>query len=126
MKKLKQIKKIMCPVCGKFYFDGSNDKSVNLDSQVEIEDYEEELNEYKNGKMICHSCGWIYDINQAKVENLTEGFNKKSVNELKKEYEKKIKINPNYFFYDELYPNVPVPHKCPICGEYEFADGSFL
>lgn len=37
---------------------------------------------------------------------------------------KKVKINPDYFFCDELYPNIHVSHKCQICVEYEFTDES--
>ena len=57
--------------------------------------YDEEIEEYLNGEVQCSHCGWIYDLHQAE--------------------------NPDYDYSEEHMPE-PKPHKCPICGEYEFAD----
>ena len=47
----------------------------------------------------------------------------RDLNEYKAEYQKKISENPNYDYSKELIPD-PVPHKCPVCGEYTFKDNS--
>ena len=122
MIKLRRIKKITCPVCDDFYFSGPNYRSRSLKTQEGIDEYNEEVDEYLNGEVYCYQCGWIYDINQAENPDSKEGFNEKSVNELKIEYQKKIKENPDYSYLSELYPHTPEPHKCPVCGEYEFPD----
>lgn len=57
--------------------------------------YDGEIEEYLNGEVQCSHCGWIYDLYQAE--------------------------NPDYDYSEEHMPE-PKPHKCPICGEYEFAD----
>lgn len=44
-----------------------------------------------------------------------------SLKEYKKEYEEKIKENPNYDYFEEHKPSLK-SHKCPVCGEYEFED----
>ena len=49
-------------------------------------------------------------------------FKKKREKEEKlllEEEENKLKENPDYDYSDEHRP-APVPHKCPVCGEYEF------
>ena len=107
---MKKIKPMMCPVCDGMYFSEPNKDS-----------YEEELEEYLNGEVQCRHCGWIYDLNQFENPDSHEGFNKLSLNEYKKEYEEKIKENPNYDYFEEHKPS-PKPHKCPVCGEYEFED----
>ena len=81
----------------------------------------EELEEYLNVEVQCRHCGWIYDLNQFENPDSHEGFNKLSLNKYKKEYEEKIKENPNYDYFEEHKPS-PKPHKCPVCGEYEFED----
>ncbi len=111
---MKRFEPIMCPVCGKMYFSEP------------LEDFkEEELNDYLNGAVQCRHCGWIYDLDQAEKPDLKEGFNELSVNEFKKEFEQKIKDNPEYDYFEENMPD-PEPHMCPVCGEYKFPDeGSF-
>ena len=101
---------MMCPICDGMYFSGPNKDS-----------YEEEINEYLNGEIQCSHCGWIYDLDQAENPNLKEGFNKLSLNEYKEWYANKIKENPTYDYSDENMPT-PIPHKCPVCEEYEFKD----
>ena len=34
---------------------------------------------------------------------------------------KYVKENPEYDYFEE-HMSEPVPHKCPVCGEYEFSD----
>ena len=102
---MNKFKKMICPVCGDFYFSGP------------LDDIEE--NEYRNGKVNCNHCGWIYDLAQAENPESKNGFNKMSLIEYKKWYENKLKENPSYDYLEESMPD-PVPHKCPVCGEYEF------
>lgn len=104
---MKKIKPMMCPICDGMYFSEPNKDS-----------YEEELEEYLNGEVQCRHCGWIYDLNQFENPDSHEGFNKLSLNEYKKEFEEKIKENPNYDYFEEHKPSLK-PHKCPVCGEYE-------
>lgn len=104
---MKRFKPIMCPVCGKFYFSKPQD--------------ENEKNAYLNGDAECYKCGWIYDLDQAENPESKEGYNKMSLIEYKNWYEVKLKENPNYDYLEENMP-APKPHKCPVCGEYEFED----
>jgi hypothetical protein len=53
--------------------------------------------------------------------NLRDGFNDMSVNEYKEWFENKVKENPEYDYFEEHIPD-PKPHKCPVFGEYVFAD----
>ena len=109
-KKDKRFKSISCPVCDEFYF-----------SKPDRDNYEEELQEYLNGDVQCNHCGWIYDLYQAEHPDSKDGHNEMSVNEYKKWFENKLKENPNYDYFEEHMPD-PIPHKCPVCGEYEFPD----
>lgn len=45
-----------------------------------------------------------------------------SLNEYKEWYANKIKENRKWEYYQDFVCN-PAPHKCPVCGEYEFKDG---
>lgn len=109
-KKIKRFKPIMCPVCDEMYFSGPNK-----------EEYNEEIVAYLNGEVQCSHCGWIYDLDQAENPDLKEGYNALSVTEYKEWFANKLKENPNYDYSDEnRLPSVP--HKCPVCGEYEFED----
>ena len=105
---MKRFKPMMCPVCGNFYFSEP------------LEDFKEaELEEYLSGNVQCLKCGWIYDLDQAENPDSRDGFNEMSLTEYKEWYQTKIKENPDYDYQEENMPN-PVPHKCPVCGEYEF------
>lgn len=107
---MKRFKPMMCPVCGKFYFSGP------------LKDFEdEELKEYLEGDVQCSKCGWIYDLDQAENPTSKDGFNELSLEEYKKHYEQKLKDDPNYD-YLEANAESAQPHKCPVCGEYEFPD----
>lgn len=107
---MKRFKPIMCPVCKKFHFSSPNEGFEK-----------EEMEEYLNGNVYCFSCGWIYDLDQAENPESKDGFNKMSVVEYKKWYEDKLKENPNYNYLEDNMPT-PKPHKCPVCGEYEFKE----
>lgn len=106
----KKFKAMMCPVCDGMYFSGPSKES-----------YDEDVKDYLNGEVQCRHCGWIYDLFQAENPDSKDGFNEMSVNEYKKVFESKIKDNPEYDYFEE-HMSEPTPHKCPICGEYEFAD----
>ncbi len=104
-KDIKQIKEMICPICGKFYFSKLSDE--------EIKDGE------SPNSVQCRHCGWYYDLEQTNDPNLENQSNKFSLNEYKKVYEEKIKENKNYDYFDEL-KSKDAPHKCPVCGEYIF------
>ena len=106
---MRKFKAMDCPVCEKFYFSEPNPEEID------------EIEEYNKGEVFCTVCGWIYDITQYENPDSTKGFNKMSLNDFKKKYEEKVKNNPNYNYLDENMPEQS-PHKCPVCGEYEFSD----
>lgn len=110
MEKTKKIKPMSCPICDGMYFSEPNKYN-----------YDEEIEAYLNGEVYCRHCGWIYDLHQFENPDSHDGFNKLSLNEYKKEFKEKIKNNPNYDYFEENKPD-PTPHKCPVCGEYEFDD----
>lgn len=106
-KKLKQIKPMLCPICGKFYF-------------TELTDDEIADGETPNS-IQCSRCGWYYDLEQLENPDLKSESNEMSLNEYKLWYRNKIKKNPKWQYYLD-YVGKPEPHKCPICGEYKFKD----
>ena len=106
---MQKIKRTICPICGEFEFTEPDEQ---LDPIIE---------KYQNGEIHCSICGWIYDERQNENHDLKNGFNKLSANEYKLEFQKKRLENPNYNYLDEN-ASKPTPHKCPICGEYEFED----
>ena len=105
---MKHFKPIVCPVCDGFFFSEPNE-----------DDYAQELKAYLDGEVYCSHCGWIYDLNQAENPDSANGYNKMSVNDLKRLFAEKIKENPDYDYFEEHKP-APIPHLCPVCGEYEF------
>ncbi len=108
---MKKFKPMICPVCGEMYFSEPNKGDL----------YEEELDEYLNGEVYCRHCGWVYDLDQTENPDSHDGFNELSLNEYKKAFEEKVKEYPDYDYFEENKP-APAPHKCPVCGEYEFED----
>ncbi len=106
-KNLKQIKPMLCPVCGRFYF-------------TELNEYELANGETPN-EVQCSRCGWYYDLEQVADPNLKNQSNEMSLNEYKEWYKQKIKEKKNWTYYIENMPP-KVPFKCPVCGEYVFKD----
>lgn len=104
-----QIEKSSCPVCGKFQFEPITWEDIYcgiIPSDV-----------------YCMDCGWHYDLRQSENPNLSDGANAMSLNEYKSWYAQKVKENPGYSFFEEQTENyVPTPHKCSVCGKYEFRD----
>lgn len=106
-KEEKQIKPMICPVCGKFYFGKLTQE--DLDDGV------------TPNSVQCSECGWFYDLEQTNDPNLKDQANKLSLNEFKKEYKHLKKENSKYNYLDAHKPE-PTPHVCPVCGEHTFKD----
>ncbi len=106
---MKRFKAMSCPICDGMFF--SEPQKI----------FNEEVNGYDTGEVYCRHCGWVYDLDQFENPDFHEGFNGLSLNEYKKWYEEKIKDNPDFDFFEENKP-APIPHLCPVCGEYEFED----
>lgn len=98
-------KKILCPVCGKYYFEKLTAEEIE-DGITQEDDF-------------CTVCGWNYDEKQMNDFDLKTNLNEKSINEYKKWFENQITVNPNYNFLDANKPQ-PQHHLCPICEKHEF------
>ncbi|MDO4154627.1 MAG: CPCC family cysteine-rich protein [Clostridia bacterium] len=98
----KEYQPMMCPICDNFYF-------AELQEGDKVE------------KLRCYRCGWQYDIEQANNPDLKNGANSLSLNEYKAWYNTKIAETPEYDYFEDNKP-VPKPHKCPVCGKFEFKD----
>ena len=107
-KNLKQIKPLLCPVCGKFYFSELTYVAI------------EQLGMTPNTTQ-CRKCGWFYDLEQVENPDLEHQSNKMSLNQYKEWYKNKIKENAKWEYYLDFVGD-PEPHKCPVCGEYMFKD----
>ena len=106
-----QIEKCVCPVCGKFEFEPLAWDDIYCGTTP--------------SDVYCMSCGWHYSPEQEKSTELENGANAMSLKEYRAWYAEKIAVNPNYSYFEEMTENyVPTPHKCPVCGKYEFADES--
>ena len=107
MGKYNKLKKKLCPICGEYYFTelSEEEKKRGLLSSDEF----------------CTVCGWRYDEIQLKDQKLVTDINKMSFEEYKKWYDEKRKENPNYNFLEST-KSPSKPHKCPICGKYDFKD----
>ena len=103
-----QFKELICPVCGKTKFKKPKGRHA-----------EDDLELYEYGRTFCYHCGWIYDLEQAENPKLKQGYNKLSVEEMREDYRAKIAEKPDYYWFDDFVPT-PVPHPCPVCGEYQF------
>jgi ribosomal protein L37AE/L43A len=104
-KDIKQVKEMVCPICGEFYFSKLS---------------EEEINDGETPNSIqCRHCGWYYDLEQIDNPNLKNQSNKLSLIEYKKMYQEKIKEDKNYDYFNENF-FADEHHKCPVCGEYTF------
>lgn len=106
-----QIEKCICPVCGKYEFEPLTWDDIYCGVTP--------------SDVYCMSCGWHYSPEQAKSPELKNSANEMSLKEYRAWYAEKVAENPNYSYFEELTENyVPTPHKCPVCGKYEFADES--
>lgn len=104
-----QIEPTDCPVCGKFRFEELRWDDIYCGETPE--------------STWCRECGWYYSPEQAKSPDLKNSVNAMSLNEYKAWYNDKLKENPEYRYFDEVTDSyVPTPHKCPVCGKYEFED----
>lgn len=101
-----KFKQMLCPVCGEYEFVDDTELEKSLPG---YEGYQGDQ---------CSVCGWKYDLKQSENPDLAIGNNEVSLNEYKKIYLSKKSINPNYNYLEDNY--IPQPHKCPVCGEYEF------
>ncbi len=106
-KTLKQIKPMLCPVCGKFYFSEFLEENI-------------ERGETPNTTQ-CSRCGWFYDLEQVENPDLENQSNEMSLNQYKVWYKEKIKKNRKWQYYLD-FVGEPEPHVCPLCGEYTFKD----
>ena len=70
-KSLKQIKPMLCPVCGRFYFSELTDVDI------------EQLRMTPNTTQ-CSRCGWFYDLEQVANPDLEHESNEMSLNQYKK------------------------------------------
>lgn len=106
-----QIEEMDCPVCKKMKF-------VPLT-------WDELYCGVTPADIHCQYCGWKYDLAQIESPKLKNRANEMSLIEYREWYEKKIAENPNYVYFDEVTDQyIPTPHKCPVCGKYEFEDDS--
>jgi rubrerythrin len=106
-----QIEKCVCPVCGKFEFQPLTWEDIYC-GETPSDSY-------------CMSCGWHYSPEQTKSPELTNDVNEMSLKEYRAWYAERIAANPDYSYFEEMTDNyVPMPHKCPVCGKYEFEDES--
>ena len=101
-KHLKQIKPMLCPVCGKFYFSKLSDTDI------------EQLGMTPNTTQ-CTRCGWYYDLEQLKDPDLENQSNKMSLNQYKNWYQAKISQDKKWQYYLDFIGKQE-PHKCPVCG----------
>ena len=105
------FKKSTNPVCGNFEFEPLTWEDIYCGETP--------------SDVYCMSCGWHYSPEQEKFPELANGANTMSLKEYRGWYAEKIAVNPNYSYFEEMTENyVPTPHKCPVCGKYEFADES--
>lgn len=109
--KFPQVEEMLCPVCGKMRFTPLR--------------WDEIYQNITPSDVYCQYCGWHYDHEQNESPDLKNRANSMSLNEYKEWYIKKLFDNPDYCYFDEVTDNyIPVPHKCPVCGKYEFEDES--
>lgn len=106
-KKVTQIKPMECPVCHNFYFtELTNDEIVAGETPNSVQ---------------CSQCGWFYDLEQLENPDLFDQSNKLSLKQFIKKYKETLKVNPKYVFSESNCPEAK-PHRCPVCGEFTFAD----
>lgn len=115
-----------CPVCGKeeftnldWFIKEENDNAVEVYKINPISGEKIKITDPIEIHFVhCGQCGWMYDLKQVLDYDVPGDRNILTVNEYKKEYYQKIKDNPNYNFDEDEAK--PIPHKCPICGDFIF------
>ena len=106
---IEQIDPMECPVCHKFRFERLSWDDIYCGVTP--------------SDVFCMDCGWHYDLAQKDDPNLQNGANALSLKEYRDMYAEKLKLNPNYSFFEEETDNyVSTPHKCPVCSKYTFED----
>lgn len=117
----------ICPVCGKeeftnldWFIEEEKEQGVKV-YEINSENCKKRLLDPIEANFVhCSYCGWVYDLKQVLDNDVIGDRNKKTVNELKIEYQNRLKENPSYNFDEE--ESKPVTHKCPICDEFVFED----
>lgn len=104
---MKKYREMDCPVCGEYYF------SQLTEDEIEMYDF-----------VRCSVCGWINDLYQVENPDSSDGKNNLSLNDYKKDYEKKKEADPNYNYLDANY--IAEPHECPVCRKFMFAEKGLL
>ena len=106
-----QVEKSKCPVCDKFEFEPLSWADIACDITP--------------SDSYCLNCGWHYSTRQIENPNLKNDANEMSLYEYRMWYKKRLEENPEYNYFNESVENyIPTPHKCPVCGKYEFKDKS--
>jgi len=109
MSNSEQVKSMLCPVCGEFYFSELS---------------QDELDEGVSPNSIqCTHCGWFYDLDQLTDNNLANKTNTLCLLDYKNQYMEKVSLNPKYDYLEENQQK-PEAHLCPVCGEHKFKDTS--
>lgn len=96
-KNVKQIKPMLCPVCGKFYFSKLDDVHI------------EQLGMTPNSVQ-CTRCGWFYDLEQTKDPDL-ENQSQYYLDFVGEPEPHKCPVCGEYTFKDSLPSDI-----CPVCG----------
>jgi len=108
MTDIKMFEAMICPVCGEYEFV----------DDTELEKADPLYAGYQGDQ--CPHCGWKYDFAQTKDPLKKDGANQLCLSDYIAWFNEKIANNPNYDYTEENYK--PTPHKCPVCGRYEFED----
>ncbi len=103
-----QIKPMLCPVCGEFYFSKLSKDDIEI------------FNIHPND-CCCSICGWHYDLEQTLDPNKSNESNALSLNQYREQFKQIRKLKPHYTYLEENRPTKQA-HKCPVCGEYTFKD----
>lgn len=108
---ISQVEKSICPVCGKFEFEPLTWDDIYCGVTP--------------SKTFCMNCGWHYSPEQVQSPDATNGVNAMSLNEYRTWYAEKVAVDPDFNYFKEMTDNyVATPHKCPVCGKYDFTDYS--
>lgn len=104
-----QIESILCPVCNKYRFS-----PLTWDEVCQGE---------RPSEAFCPRCGWHYDEEQQDNPDLSLKTNILSLKSYRELYAQKCSEDPNYDYFEEMTVSyIATPHRCPVCGKYEFRD----